>query len=75
MVVYVAHTVLVSDAPGAEFVTVEHGRISRMRIIFDRLPFEAARRSASRVSRPAEDGSGRAPSIGTRPERGVQRVS
>jgi ketosteroid isomerase-like protein len=47
VVVYVAHTVLVKDAPGAELVTVEDGRITRMRIIFDRLPFEAARRSAS----------------------------
>ncbi|KAE8764395.1 nuclear transport factor 2 family protein [Georgenia thermotolerans] len=47
VVVYVAHTVLVRDAPGAELVTVEDGRIARMRIIFDRLPFEAARRAAS----------------------------
>jgi ketosteroid isomerase-like protein len=47
VVVYTAHTVPVSDAPGAECVTVEDGKITRMRIIFDRLPFEVARRSVS----------------------------
>ncbi|GIG65283.1 nuclear transport factor 2 family protein [Phytomonospora endophytica] len=43
VVVYDTDTVPVKDAPGAEWVTVEDGRITRMRIIFDRLPFEAAR--------------------------------
>ncbi len=47
VVFYVAHTVLVGEAPGAECVTVEDGKITRMRIIFDRLPFEAARRAAA----------------------------
>jgi ketosteroid isomerase-like protein len=39
-------TVLVKDAPGAECVTVRDGKITNMRIIFDRLPFEEARRAA-----------------------------
>jgi hypothetical protein len=43
---YDADTVPVHDAPAAEFVTVTDGRISQMRIIFDRLPFDAARRTA-----------------------------
>jgi ketosteroid isomerase-like protein len=36
----------VKDAPGAECVTVRDGKITRMRVIFDRLPFEEARRAA-----------------------------
>lgn len=44
VVVYDTDTVPVKDAPGAEWVTVEDGRITHMRIIFDRLPFEEARR-------------------------------
>ncbi len=43
---YDADTVPVHDAPGAEFVTVTDGKISQIRIIFDRLPFDAARRAA-----------------------------
>lgn len=45
VVVYDTDTVPVRDAPGAEWVTVADGRITHMRIIFDRLPFEEARRA------------------------------
>jgi hypothetical protein len=47
VVMYEAATVPVANAPGAECVTVSEGRITRMRIIFDRLPFDAARRAAA----------------------------
>jgi hypothetical protein len=47
VVMYDTDTVLVPDAPGAECVTVRDGRIVHMRIVFDRTPFEAARRAAS----------------------------
>jgi ketosteroid isomerase-like protein len=47
VVMYDADTVPVKDAPGAECVTVRDGKISHMRIIFDRLPFDAARRAQS----------------------------
>jgi hypothetical protein len=46
VVIYDTETVPVADAPGAECVSVHDGRISHMRIIFDRLPFEVARRAA-----------------------------
>jgi ketosteroid isomerase-like protein len=47
LLMYDADTVPVKDGPGAEFVTVKNGKISQMRIIFDRLPFDAARRTAA----------------------------
>ena len=47
VVVYDTATVPVPDAPGAECLTVADGRIQAMTIIFDRLPFEAARRRAA----------------------------
>jgi hypothetical protein len=47
VVMYDADTVPVKDAPGAECLTVTDGRISHIRIIFDRLPFDAARRAAA----------------------------
>jgi len=37
----------VKDAPCAECVTVRDGKITHMRIIFDRLPFDEARRAAT----------------------------
>lgn len=37
----------VKNAPGAECVTVRDGKITRSRFIFDRAPFEAARRAAT----------------------------
>jgi hypothetical protein len=46
VVMYDADTLPVKDAPGAECVTVKDGKIAHMRIIFDRLPFEEARRAA-----------------------------
>jgi len=47
VLVYDTDTAPVKDAPGAECHTVRDGKITRMRIIFDRLPFEAARRAAA----------------------------
>ena len=46
LVMYDCATVPVPDAPGAECVTVVDGRITRSRFLFDRLPFEEARRTA-----------------------------
>jgi ketosteroid isomerase-like protein len=46
VVMYGTDTVPVKDAPGAECVTVADGKITRMRIIVDRLPFEEARTAA-----------------------------
>jgi SnoaL-like domain len=47
VLVYDTDTAPVPDAPGAECLTVTDGRIRHMRIIFDRLPFEAARRGTA----------------------------
>jgi len=47
VVMYDTDTVPVRDAPGAECVTVRNGKIIHMRIIFDRLPFDTARRAAA----------------------------
>lgn len=44
VLMYDADTVPVKDAPGAECLTVTAGKITSMRIIFDRLPFDQARR-------------------------------
>jgi ketosteroid isomerase-like protein len=46
VVMYGTDTVPVKDAPGAECVTVADGKITHMRIIFDRLPFEEPRKAA-----------------------------
>lgn len=46
LVMYDTETVPVKSAPGAECVTVVDGRITRSRFVFDREPFEAARRGA-----------------------------
>jgi hypothetical protein len=43
MVMYDTETLPVERAPGAEFVTVKDGKITRSHFIFDRAPFEAAR--------------------------------
>jgi ketosteroid isomerase-like protein len=49
VVVYDTATVPVPSAPAAESVTVENGRITYSRFIFDRAPFQAAReRQAAR---------------------------
>jgi ketosteroid isomerase-like protein len=47
VVMYDTGTVPVKDAPGAECVTVRDGKITHMRIIFDRVPFDEARRAAA----------------------------
>lgn len=47
VVVYDTETIPVKDAPGAECVTVTGGKITHSRFIFDRAPFEAARRAAT----------------------------
>ena len=47
LLMYDAVTVPVRDAPGAECHTVRNGKITHMRIIFDRQPFTEARRAAA----------------------------
>jgi limonene-1,2-epoxide hydrolase len=47
VLMYDTDTVPVRDAPGAECLTVADGKITHMRIIFDRLPFETVRRAAA----------------------------
>lgn len=47
LVMYGTQTMPVQSAPAAECVTVAGGKITRSRFIFDRLPFEAARRAAN----------------------------
>jgi hypothetical protein len=46
LVIYDTETVPVKSAPGAECVTVENGKIIYSRFVFDRAPFDAARRAA-----------------------------
>jgi ketosteroid isomerase-like protein len=47
LVMYDIETVPVKSAPGAECVTVRDGKILHSWFVFDRSPFEAARRAAS----------------------------
>ena len=47
LVMYDTETVPVRSAPGAECVTVKDGRITNSRFIFDRAPFDAARKAAN----------------------------
>ncbi len=47
LVMYDTSTIPVAEAPGAEWVTVSNGKIREMTIIFDRLPFELARRTSA----------------------------
>lgn len=47
LLMYDTDTVPVQGAPGAECLTVVDGLITRIRIIFDRTPFTAARQAAS----------------------------
>ncbi len=49
VLMYDADTVPVNDAPGAECLTVTDGKISHLRIIFDRTPFTAARQRGGQV--------------------------
>ena len=46
LVMYDTRTTLVESGPGAEYVTVRNGKITYSRFIFDRAPFDAARRAA-----------------------------
>ena len=43
LLMYDADTVPVKNAPGAECHTVLNGKITHLRIVFDRAPFDAAR--------------------------------
>lgn len=45
LIMYDTQTVPVASAPGAECLTVTDGKITYSRFIFDRLPFDAARRA------------------------------
>jgi hypothetical protein len=45
LVMYDTETLLVKSAPGAECVTVSDGRITYSRFVFDRAPFDAARKN------------------------------
>jgi len=47
LLIYHTDTVPVKDAPGAECLSVKDGKITHMTIIFDRLPFDQARRAAA----------------------------
>jgi len=47
LLMYDTETVPVPSAPGAECVTVEGGKITRSRFLFDRAPFQEARAAAS----------------------------
>src|SRR5437868_3041260 len=44
MIMYDTQTALVESGPGAELLTIKDGKIVHSRFIFDRLPFEEARR-------------------------------
>lgn len=46
LLMYDTDTVPVKNAPGAECHTVQDGKITHIRIVFDRAPFEAARSAA-----------------------------
>jgi hypothetical protein len=46
VLMYNAETVPVKNAPGAECLTVQNGAITHIRIVFDRTPFDAARKAA-----------------------------
>lgn len=43
VVMYDTETIPVKSAPGAECVSVADGKITHSRLVFDRMPFEAAR--------------------------------
>jgi ketosteroid isomerase-like protein len=47
LLMYGTETIPVKNAPGAECHTVHDGKITHIRIIFDRLPFEMARAKQS----------------------------
>jgi ketosteroid isomerase-like protein len=47
LLMYNPHTTLVEDAPSAECFTVADGRIVHSLLVFDRTPFDAARRATA----------------------------
>jgi len=47
MLMYDTETVPVESAPGAECLTVRDSTITHIRIVFDRTPFDAARKAAA----------------------------
>ncbi len=47
LLMYDTETLPVRNAPGAECLTVRDNKITHIRIVFDRVPFEAARRAAA----------------------------
>jgi len=47
LLLYNPHTTLVQDAPSAECFTVKDGRIVHSLLVFDRTPFDAARRATT----------------------------
>jgi hypothetical protein len=47
LIMYDTETVPVKSAPGAECVTVKNGKITYNRFIFDRAPFDAARKPST----------------------------
>lgn len=47
LLMYDTVTIPVASAPGAEWLTVVDGRITQMRIVFDRAPFDAAEKAAT----------------------------
>lgn len=47
LLMYDTETVPVKIAPGAECLTIRNGKITHIRIVFDRVPFDAARRAAA----------------------------
>jgi ketosteroid isomerase-like protein len=46
LIMYDTETMPVKSAPGAECVTVNDGRITYSRFVFDRTPFDAARKNS-----------------------------
>jgi len=51
LLMYDTETVPVASAPGSECLTVQNGTITHLRIIFDRAPFDAARKAAHTPTR------------------------
>jgi hypothetical protein len=47
LLMYDTETVLVASAPGAECLTIHNGVIWHSRFLFDRLPFDVARRASA----------------------------
>lgn len=47
LMMYEPHTTLVDSAPTGEWFKIENGKIARSRLVFDQIPFEAARRATA----------------------------